>query len=48
MDSIPVQKSEPMGETRVKTMPAQFQLEGDRAVLNLTAEQAKVLPMVGK
>ena len=33
-----------LGETRVKVMPAQFKLEGDRAVLNLNADQAKALP----
>lgn len=37
-----------MGETRVKLMPAQFKLEGDRAVLNVTAAQAKDLPKVSK
>ncbi len=37
-----------MGETRVKLMPAQFKLEGDRAILGLTAEQAKGLPTVTK
>jgi hypothetical protein len=35
-----------MGETRVKLMPAQFKLQGDRVVLNLTQEQAKTLPKV--
>lgn len=37
-----------MGETRVKLMPAQFTLQGERAVLNVTAEQAKGLPKVQK
>jgi lipopolysaccharide export system protein LptC len=37
-----------MGETRVRLMPAQFKLQGDRAVLNVTAEQAKSLPKVQK
>ncbi len=37
-----------IGETRVKLMPAQFQLVGDRAVLNLTAAQAKDLPKIEK
>lgn len=37
-----------MGETRVKLMPAQFKLQSDRAVLNLTAAQAKDLPKVQK
>jgi hypothetical protein len=36
-----------MGESRVKLMPAQFKLQGDRVVLNLTQEQAKTLPKVG-
>lgn len=35
-----------MGESRVKLMPAQFKLQGDRVVLNLTQEQAKTLPKV--
>ena len=34
------------GETRVNLMPAQFELQGDRVLLNLTAEQAKALPKV--
>lgn len=37
-----------MGETRVRLMPAQFKFVGDRAVLNVTAEQAKTLPKVQK
>lgn len=37
-----------MGETRVKLMPAQFKLQGERAVLNVTAAQAKDLPKVQK
>jgi len=37
-----------IGETRVKLMPGQFKLQGDRAVLNVTAEQAKDLPKVQK
>jgi hypothetical protein len=37
-----------IGETRVKLMPGQFKLVGDRAVLNVTAEQAKDLPKVQK
>lgn len=35
-----------MGETRVKLMPAQFKLQGDRVILNLTQDQAKNLPKV--
>jgi hypothetical protein len=37
-----------IGETRVKLMLAQFKLVGDRAVLNLTAAQAKNLPKIEK
>ena len=37
-----------MGETRVRLMPAQFKLSGDRVVLELTAAQAKDLPKVAK
>jgi hypothetical protein len=33
-----------IGETRVVVMPAQFKLQGNRVVLNLSAEQAKALP----
>jgi hypothetical protein len=38
------------GETRVKLTPAQFKLQGqgDRVVLDVTAEQAKDLPKVQK
>lgn len=35
-----------VGETRVKLMPAQFKLTGDRVTINLTAAQAKDLPRV--
>ncbi|MFZ4806817.1 MAG: PRC-barrel domain-containing protein [Hyphomicrobiaceae bacterium] len=35
-----------MGETRVKLVPAQFNLVGDRAVLNMTSAQVKDLPKV--
>jgi hypothetical protein len=35
-----------MGETRVKLTPAQFKLQGDRVVLNMTQEQAENLPKV--
>lgn len=34
------------GQTRVRVMPSQFQLIGDRAVLSITAEQTKTLPKV--
>lgn len=33
-----------LGETRVKLMPQQFRLQGDRVVLNLTQQEAKNLP----
>ena len=35
-----------LGRTRVRVMPSQFKLIDDRAVLSLTAEQAKTLPKV--
>ncbi len=35
-----------LGQTRVRVMPTQIKLEGDRAVLNMTAEQARALPKV--
>ena len=35
-----------LGQTRVSLLPAEFQLVTDRAVLSLTAEQAKTLPKV--
>lgn len=37
-----------IGETRVRVMPAQFRLMGDRVVLNLNAEQIKSLPKIPK
>jgi PRC-barrel domain len=37
-----------LGETRVRLMPAQFRFDGDRVVLNLTADQAKSLPVIPK
>ena len=37
-----------MGETRVKLMPSEFKLQGDRVVLNITEEQAKALPKLEK
>jgi hypothetical protein len=37
-----------LGETRVRLMPAQFKLQGDRVVLDVTAAQAKDLPKVAK
>jgi len=35
-----------LGETRVKVTPAQFKLQNDRVVLNMTEAQAKNLPKV--
>ena len=35
-----------LGQTRVRLMPAQFALVGDRVNVNLTATQAKDLPRV--
>ena len=35
-----------LGETRVNLTPAQFKLQGDHAVLDLTSEQVKELPKV--
>jgi len=32
-----------MGETRIKLLPVQFKLQGDRVALNLTAAQANGL-----
>jgi hypothetical protein len=37
-----------MGETRVRLTPEQFKLQGDRAVVSMTQEQAKNLPKVDK
>jgi hypothetical protein len=35
-----------LGATRVKIMPSQFKLAGDRIVLDLTSDQVKQLPKV--
>ncbi len=35
-----------IGETRVKLMPNQFKLSGDRATIDMTSDQAKDLPRV--
>jgi hypothetical protein len=35
-----------LGETRVRLMPAQFKLAGDRVTIEMTAAQAKDLPRV--
>ncbi|MGE0769057.1 MAG: PRC-barrel domain-containing protein [Hyphomicrobiaceae bacterium] len=35
-----------LGKTRVKIMPSQFKLSGDRVQLDLTADQVKQLPKV--
>lgn len=37
-----------IGETRVRLTPAQFKLEKDRVVVNMTSEQAKGLPKISK
>ena len=37
-----------IGETRVRVMPAQFKVDGDHIVLNMTADQAKSLPKMAK
>lgn len=37
-----------LGETRVRLTPAQFKFEGDRLVLNMSAEEAKNLPAIPK
>jgi PRC-barrel domain len=37
-----------LGETRVKLAPTQFKLQGDRVVLDMTAAQAKELPIIKK
>jgi anti-sigma factor RsiW len=37
-----------LGETRVKLLPSQFKLQGDRVLLDVTAAQAKDLPIVKK
>lgn len=37
-----------IGETRVKVAPAQFKLQTDRVVLDVTAAQAKDLPKIAK
>jgi PRC-barrel domain len=37
-----------IGQTRVKLTPAQFKLQGDRVVLDLTAEQTNDLPKAQK
>lgn len=37
-----------LGESRVLLSPAQFRVDGDRIVLNMTADQAKALPVIPK
>jgi hypothetical protein len=37
-----------MGETRIKVLPSQFKLQGDRVVLTVSEAQAKELPKVDK
>jgi hypothetical protein len=35
-----------LGETRIKMTPAQFELKGDRVIIDMTSAQAKDLPKV--
>lgn len=37
-----------LGERRVKLIPGQFSLQGDRVVLNITSEEVKALPAIAK
>lgn len=37
-----------LGERRVKLMPSQFSLQGDRVVLNISSEEVKALPAIAK
>lgn len=37
-----------IGETRVRLMPHQFTLQGDRVTLNMTSEEIKSLPKIEK
>lgn len=37
-----------LGETRVKVAPAQFRLQTDRVIVNVTAAEAKELPKITK
>ena len=37
-----------MGESRVKLMPSDFKLQGDRVLLTITKEQAMASPKVAK
>jgi hypothetical protein len=37
-----------LGHHRIRLTPAQFKLQGDRVVLNLTEKQAKKLPKIGR
>lgn len=37
-----------IGETRVRVLPSEFTLSGDRIVLKMTGEQAKALPKIEK
>ena len=37
-----------IGETRVRLMPNQFSLSGDRVALSLNADQVKMLPKIDK
>lgn len=37
-----------LGESRIRLMPNQFTLDGDKVMLTLTAEQAKAMPQIAK
>lgn len=37
-----------IGERRVKLMPNQFSLQGDRVVLNVTSDEVKAMPAIPK
>lgn len=37
-----------IGETRVRLMPNQFQVDGDRIIVSMTSDQAKSLPKIAK
>jgi len=37
-----------LGETRVRILPSQFKLVGERVVISMTGDQAKALPQIAK
>lgn len=37
-----------IGERRIKLMPNQFTLQGDRVVLNINSDEAKAMPAIPK